>query len=338
MKSGENATAKAAAESPTALGFKRFFRRYSMQIGILFVGIFIWLLFLAAAPRTFLSSSIYISFMSTTPFFALMAIPLTYIIIVGEIDLSFPSIMSLGMLAFDVTYTVTGNVWVGFLSCILAGAIAGYLNGVLVVKIGIPSLVATIGTQYLWRGVILVVTNGQGMGMTPIQDTILYPLFVGRIGGVVPAQFAWTIGIALVLWLILNRTRFGAHVYLTGDNIASARLMGVNVDSTKIWSFVILGVAAAFAGFVVSEEVLYYWPTLGEGYMMNTLASVFLGGTSPYGGTGTILGTFIACFIIGAINAGIVAAGMTAFWTNVIYGLIVLISVSLQAVLIKRLK
>lgn len=338
MSSTETPLAKMLSPAPTSSAFVRFLRRYSMQIGIIFVGIFIWLIFLIAAPRTFLSSSIYISFMSTTPFFALMALPLTLVIIVGEIDLSFPSIMSLGMLAFDVVFTLTGNVWLGFLSCMLAGVIAGYLNGVLVVKIGIPSLVATIGTQYLWRGVILVVTNGAGMGMEAIKETILYPLFVGRIGGVVPAQFVWTIGIGILLWVVLNRTRLGAHMYLTGDNIGSARLMGVNVDHTKTMAFVLVGASAAFAGFVVSEEVLFYWPTLGEGYMMNTLAAVFLGGTSPYGGTGTILGTFIASFIIGAINAGIVAAGMTAFWTNVIYGMIVLISVSLQAVLIKRLR
>ena len=88
---------------------------------------------------------------------------------------------------------------------------------------------------------------------------------------------------------------------------------------------------------MVSEEVLYFWPTLGEGYLLNTLASVFLGGTSVFGGTGTIFGTFVASFIIGAINAGIVAAGLTGFWTNVIYGLIVVVSVSLQAVLSRKL-
>ena len=95
--------------------------------------------------------------------------------------------------------------------------------------------------------------------------------------------------------------------------------------------------ASAFAGFIVSEEVLFFWPTLGEGYLLNTLASVFLGGTSVFGGTGTIFGTFIASFIIGAINAGIVAAGLTGFWTSLIYGLIIVASVSLQTVVGKRL-
>jgi simple sugar transport system permease protein len=319
-------------------GIGMILRRYSLQIGIVFVGVFIWLLFLIGAPRTFLARDIYVSFMSTTPFFALMALPLTFIIITGEIDLSFPSTMAFGMMAFDIVFITTGSVLLGFAACIFAGALAGYLNGIIVVKIGIPSLVATIGTQFLLRGIVMVVTNGAGLGMTKVQTSIFYPLFVGRIGGVVPAQVVWTIGIGIVLWIILNRTKFGAHVYLTGDNIESARLMGVNVDQTKIISFTIVGIAAAFAGFVVSEEVLYFWPTLGEGYMLNTLASVFLGGTSAYGGTGTIFGTFIACYIIGAINAGIVAVGLTGFWTSVIYGLIIVVSVSLQALLNKRIR
>ena len=120
-------------------------------------------------------------------------------------------------------------------------------------------------------------------------------------------------------------------------NEDSAKLMGVSVARTKMMVFILMGLAAAFAGLVVSMEVLYYWPTLGEGYLLNTLSSVFLGGTSVFGGTGTIFGTLVAAFIIGAINAGIVAAGMAGFWTQLIYGLIIVGSVSMQVILRKRL-
>jgi simple sugar transport system permease protein len=313
-------------------------RKYSLQIGIVGVAFFIWVLFLIGSPRTFLGRDIYAAFMSSTPYFALMAIPLTLVVIAGEIDLSFPSVMAFGMTAFDVVFLASGSVWLGFIACLAAGVLAGWLNGIIVVKIGVPSLVATIGTQFFWRGVVMVVTNGQGLGLTPVRETLLYPLLVGRIGGFFPAQFLWTIAFALVVWFFLNRHRFGAHVYLTGDNLESARLMGVNVHRTKTLTFAAVGLAAAFAGFVVSEDVLFFWPTLGEGYMLNTLASVYLGGTSVFGGTGTVFGTFVASFIIGAINAGIVAAGLTGFWTNLIYGLIVVVSVSLQTVVSKRIR
>ena len=113
--------------------------------------------------------------------------------------------------------------------------------------------------------------------------------------------------------------------------------MGVDVDRVKITVFALVGLAAAFAGFVSSADLLFFWPTMGQGNFLNTLAAVFLGGTSVFGGTGTIFGTFVAAFVINAINPGIVAAGWTAYWTQPIYGLIIVISVSLQAVLRKRL-
>lgn len=315
----------------------RWMRRYSLQLGIVAVALVVWLLFLIGSPRTFLSGDIYVAFMTTTPYFALMAIPITLVVITGEIDLSFGSVMAFGMAGFDIVFVATGSMWLGFITCLLFGLFAGYLNGVLVVKIGMPSLVATIGTQFLWRGVVLIITNGQGLGMTKINHTGLYEALVGKIGGFIPMQFVWTIIVAAVIWFFLNRHRFGAHVYLTGDNIESARLMGVNVGFTKTLTFMITGVLAAFAGFVVSAALLFFWPTLGDGYLLNTLASVFLGGTSVFGGTGTIFGTFVASFIIGAINAGIVAAGLTGFWTNAIYGFIIVVSVSIQTLLNKRL-
>ncbi|HET6487590.1 MAG TPA: ABC transporter permease [Spirochaetia bacterium] len=314
-----------------------FLRRYALQLGVVGVAMVVWLLFLAGSPRTFLAKEIYISFMSTTPFFALMAIPITLVVITGEIDLSFGSVMAFGMMAYDVMFKATGSAWLGFVACLIAGLAAGVFNGVIVVRIGVPSLVATIGTQFLLRGAVLIVTNGQGLGMTEVTSTFLHTALVGRAFGVIPMQFFWTIAVGVIIWFFLNRHRYGAHVYLTGDNIESARLMGVNVGRTKIVSFAVVGLLAAFAGFVVSAEVQFFWPTLGDGYLLNTLASIFLGGTSVFGGTGTIFGTFVASFVIGAINAGIVAAGLTGFWTNFIYGLIIVGSVSIQTVVTRRL-
>jgi simple sugar transport system permease protein len=318
-------------------GIARWARWNALQIGIVFVALFIWLLFLIGAPQTFMKYDIYNSLMITTPYFAMVALPLTLVIIAAEIDLSFPSIMAWGMTGFDIVFLATGSVWLGFIACLLAGLLAGLLNGYIVVRIGIPSLVATLGTSFFWAGAVILITNAQGLGLTPVIDTFLYHALVGRIGGVFPMQFIWMILIAVVVWFLLNRTRFGAHVYLVGDNVDSARLMGVDVDRIKITVFAIVGVAAAFAGFVQSMDLLFFWPTLGTGYLLNTLAAVFLGGTSVFGGTGTIFGTFVASFIINIINPGIVAVGLTGYWTQVIYGLIIVVSVSLQAVLGRRL-
>lgn len=315
----------------------RFLRSHALQIGITGVAVLIWLFFLIFAPTTFLSKNIYVAFMSTTPFFAIVALPLTMVVITGEIDLSFPSIMSFGTLIFSWVMLATGNLWLALPLCLAGGLGAGLLNGWIIVRFGVPSLVVTIGTQFFWRGVVQVLTGGNGVSLLPVRDTSFYSIFVGRLFGIIPAQMIWTIVIAILVWVFLNRHRFGAHVYLVGDNADSARLMGVNVMSTKMLVFGITGLAAALAGLIASLEVTYYWPTLGEGYLLNTLSSVFLGGTSVFGGTGTVYGTFVASFIVGAINAGIVAVGLSGFWTQLVYGLIILISVVLQTVVGRKL-
>jgi simple sugar transport system permease protein len=266
----------------------------------------------------------------------MMAIPLTMVVIAGEMDLSFPSIMAMGMVAFLLTYEATTSVALAFITALVTGTLIGMLNGLIIVKFGIPSLVATIGTQFFWRGAVLVLTQGKSGSLIYVKDSLLYPMLVGKIGGYFPMQMIWLIIIAVLGWVMLNRHRFGAHIYLIGDNVNSAELMGINTGRTRIMAFMLIGLVSAFAGVVASFHVAFFWPSLGEGYLLRTLASVFLGGTSVFGGTGTILGTFLGAFIIGAIEAATVAVGLTGFWTQLIYGLIIVLSVIMHTYLRKR--
>lgn len=321
----------------------RFVRMYGAQLGILGVFIGLWLIFIISAPDTFLSSRIYFAFMSTIPFFAIMAIPLTMVVIAGEMDLSFPSIMAMGMVAFSFTYDMTAGigsvptrVFLGFIAALLCGSIIGWLNGLIIVRFGIPSLVATIGTQFFWRGAVLVLTEGKNYSLSYIKESFLHPLLVGKVGGYFPMQMFWLIVVAILGWVLLNRHQFGAHIYLIGDNVQSAQLMGVNTGRVRIQVFMLVGLISAFAGVLYSFHIAYFWPSTGEGYLLSTLASVFLGGTSVFGGTGTILGTFLGAFIIGAIEAATVAVGLTGFWTQLIYGLIIVLSVIMHTYLRKR--
>jgi len=182
----------------------------------------------------------------------------------------------------------------------------------------------------------MVLSKAQGGSLVPARDTILFKSLVGRIGGVIPAQALWTVGLAFLFWLILNRHKFGSHIFFTGDNIESARMMGIPVNRVKMLVFAQLGFFAAFAGILVSLEVLYYWPSTGAGYLLRTMASVFLGGTSVFGGMGTIFGTFIGCIIIGSLEAGIISIGLMGFWTQLIYGLVIVISVGIHSILRRR--
>ena len=315
----------------------RFARKNGTQLGIIGVFVALWVLFIVSAPNTFLSPQIYQAFMSTIPFFAIMAMPLTLAVIAGEMDLSFTSIMAFGMVIFILTHEATNSVWLAFIASLVSGLLVGFLNGVIVVKFGIPSLVATIGTQFFWRGAVLVLSEGRSGSLGYTKESLLRPILVGKIGGELPMQMVWLLIISIAMWVLLNRHRFGAHIYLIGDNENSANLMGVNSGRVRIIVFAMIGVISAFTGVVASLHVTYFWPSLGDGYLLRTLASVFLGGTSVFGGTGTILGTFIGAFIIGSIEAATVAVGLTGFYTQLIYGFIIVVSVTMHAYLRKRL-
>jgi simple sugar transport system permease protein len=321
----------------SARGFQ--IRKYRLQLSILSILIALWILYTAVSPRVFLSYGIYYSLMSTLPFYAIMSLGLTCVIIAGEIDLSFPDVMAFSGFVFSALFVGTGNIWLAFFCCVICGFAAGAFNGILVTKARIPSLVATLGTSFFWRGSEVVLSGGWGVVLSDAEKTTFRQILVGRLGGMgipgqgIPAQAIWFVFLTMVFWVVLNRTKLGAHIYFAGDNLEGARMMGINVDRVKIFIFTIMGGSAAFAGTLANMEVLYYWPTLGSGFLLRTIASVFLGGTAYFGGLGTIFGTFIGSIIIGSLETGVVAIGISGFWVQVAEGVVIIVAVVAQAIL-----
>ncbi len=309
------------------------FRRYGLQAGTVVMAAVLWVILAVGSPLTWLHFDIYSALMSTVPVTqaGIIALTLTIVVIAREIDLSFGSVMAVGTWVFMSSHQPE----LGLIAGLAAGLCVGLLNGVVVVRFGIPSLVATIGSWFFWAGIVLVGTGAGGAG-TDFASGFVSNLLTGRIGGYVPAEMPWMIGIAIALWVLLNRTRFGAHVYLVGDNEQSARMMGVRTDRVRIGVFALMGVAAAFAGIASTLEAHYFWPTVGSGAMLPTVATVFLGGTSIFGGRGTIFGTVVAAFVIGAIEPGTVSIGLTGFYTQVIDGAVIVLALVMQAFVMQR--
>ena len=312
-----------------------FTTRWASQIGITVAFLLLWAVFIILAPQTFTSDLIYKSFAQTTPYFAITAMFLTMVIVAGDIDLSFPSIMALGMVGFVWVWDATGSTALGVLAALGVGAGAGIFNGVVVTVIGLPSLVATIGTQFLFRGLTLVLVAGQSFALVDTRGDPAREILVGKPFGVA-MEFWWLLALAVLAWVLLNRHRLGQNAYVTGDNPQTARLMGVPMRRTRIMLFMLTGAAAALAGMMNSLQIVNFYPNMGAAYLLPTLAAVFVGGTSVFGGRGSVYGTFIGAFMIGGIAAGIVAVGLTDFWTNLIYGAIILISIAIHAVLQRR--
>jgi|SRR5665647_883889 simple sugar transport system permease protein len=327
------------AESSTAFGrrwtARTFGARWASQIGITFAFVLMWVAFISLAPTTFLHSPIYVSFAQTTPYFALPALLLTMVIVSGDIDLSFVSIYGLAMVGFVAVEKTNGNVGLAVLAAVLIGALAGLVNGVIVTGLGIPALVVTIGTQYLYRGLTLALVSGKSYALVEAQDSAAYQLLDGRFLGI-PMQFVWLVLVAVGTWLLLYRHRLGHNGHVIGDNRPAAELMGIPISRTRIWLFVFVGMASALAGVMQSLQVSNFYPQIGNAYLLPALAAVFVGGTSVFGGRGTVWGTFIGAFMIGGIQAAIVAMGVEAYWIQVIYGGIILLAVSIHAVLLSR--
>jgi simple sugar transport system permease protein len=313
-----------------------FTTTWSSQIGITAAFVLLWLAFVFAAPRTFQQPGIYLSFAQTTPYFAIVAMALTMVIVAGDIDLSFPSIMALGMVGFVFVWRATGSVELGVAASLLVGAGAGLFNGVLVALVGLPSLVVTIGTQFLFGGLTVVLVEGRSFTLVGAKDSPLGELLVGKLGSI-PMEFAWLVIATIVTWMLLNRHRLGQNAYVIGDNRQAAELMGIPIRRTRVILFVLVGLAAAFAGVLNSVQVSNFYPAgLGAGFLLPALAAVFVGGTSVFGGRGSVWGTFLGAFMIGGIQAGVIAAGLTQFYTEPIYGGIILISITIHAVLQRR--
>jgi simple sugar transport system permease protein len=283
-------------------------------------------LFMVVAPEVFLSYRIYMSFLADVPPLLVLAAGLTLLIAAGEIDLSFPSIVALS--GWVLAYCIHDHQapWLGLILALAAGALVGFLNGILVARIGIPSIIATLATQFLWGGLTTVFSEGLSYSLGDIEELMLWKLFVGRIGPL-PVQCLWALGLTAWLWFVLNRRRFGEHLLFIGDNTKVAELVGVNTRREKTRAFVFMGILAAFASVLLTLENKNFFNTQGGGYLLEVMAAVFIGGTSVFGGQASLVGTVAGSFIIIMVEAGIVATGLQGFWVRAVVGVVFLAAV-----------
>jgi simple sugar transport system permease protein len=318
---------------------------------IILVFVAILALFMYLAPEVFLRPFQYTTFLSTLPPVILLAVGLTFIIGAGEIDLCFPAILGFSGFIFAVIFK-DGPAWMGgeqplsyfsaeliryfaVVAAIASGIMVGFINGLLVAKIGIPSFIATLGTQFFWYGMATVLSGGKSYALRGAEESTVWELLVGRpFAGSstdwvqqLPIQSLWTAIIVVVMWFILNRHRFGEHTLFIGDSNQVSRVVGIDVDREKIKLFTMMGALAAVAAIFLTLENKNYFGNQGQGYLLIAIASVLIGGTSIFGGRATIIGTVFGCFIIAVVEPGLVATGLTGAWVNTVRGLIFLIAI-----------
>jgi simple sugar transport system permease protein len=221
--------------------------------------------------------------------------------------------------------------WIAFAAALATGTLLGFINGIVVTKLGIPSLIATLAMLFLWGGLLTVISNGASLAIPQIQGDPFHAIFAGRIGGVFPVQFLWALAIAVLIWLVLNRHRFGENLLFVGDSLKVAKVVGIAIDREKIKLFTMMGFMSALAGVFLTLETTTYFSQAGMGYLLTVVAAVFIGGTSIFGGSGKVVGTVFGALIVAVIEAGLVASGVAGFWTRFFIGLVFIISVTMNA-------
>jgi simple sugar transport system permease protein len=190
---------------------------------------------------------------------------------------------------------------------------------------GLSSLVATLGMNFMLRGVILISTNSKSIALPELGNSLAFKVFSSNVLGI-PVQMFWALLFVAFCALLYNRHRFGAHVKIVGDNPDSANEMGINVSWTRVKVFAFMGLGAALAGVFSTMINFTWWPTSGDGYLLPVIASVFVGGTPPWGGIGTVLGGAIGALTVSFIQTGVVGVGLSGFFVQFFYGLIIILS------------
>lgn len=250
----------------------------------------------------------------------LLALGATLVMLTRNIDVSVGSTVGLSAIATGVALNSGYGLMTAIAFALAIGALAGAFNGLLVVGLRIPAIVATLGTLGLYRGVMLLWTGGKWIeGLPNSLKALSEPAFIGI------SPLGWLV-LALLLaggW-ILSRTAFGRDFYAVGDNLAAARQLGVAVNRTRMLAFTLNGMLAACAGIVFAAQIGFVPNQTGSGLEMKAIAACVLGGISLLGGTGTLLGAFLGAFFLTQIDTVLVLFRLPAWWNDFIAGLVLL--------------
>jgi ribose transport system permease protein len=262
-----------------------------------------------------------------------IAVGMTFVIITAGIDLSVGAVLVFaGVVSAKAMNGIGGDgagvLLVGLVVALAAGAGWGVLNGILITKARVPPLIVTLGTLGMALGLSLIITNG--VDIREVPPKLVTSVGVGRLFGEIPWLVVIAAGVAVVFGVLLGATRFGRHTYAIGSNEEAARRAGIAVDRHLIFVYGIAGLLAGLAGYMSLAR--FATTTLGGHATDNlqAIAAVVLGGTSLFGGVGTVLGTVVGVFIPAVLQNGFVITGVEPFWRDVAVGAVLIAAVYLD--------
>jgi ribose transport system permease protein len=281
----------------------------------------------------FMTSNNWLNIARQASFNAILGIGMTFVILTGGVDLSVGSMVAVssvvgGLLIFDQGW----SMWPAVLMMLVAGGLCGLVNGLIITLGRIPPFIVTLGTMQVFRGVALQLTNGQPIfDITKLQPD--FDIWGTRNFGGVPSPVIITAIVFVIGYLILRYTRLGLYTYAIGGNEQATRFSGVNINRYKLAVYTLMGLAAGIAGVMLTSRLNSAQPSVANGAELDAIAAVVIGGTSLFGGEGTIVGTIIGALLMAVIRNGLTLMHVTAFYQQIVIGAVIIL-----AVLIDRLR
>jgi ribose transport system permease protein len=321
---------KSATSSPAAPASNRRFRDllakpWAGTAMLLIFYVIILVIFTVLSPF-FLSFRNLVSIGTNSSFIGLMAAAGTPLIIAGGLDLSVAAIAGLAGVIVSMGYGAGLNIWLSSLIALLFGGAIGGANGALTNGLKLNPFIVTLGTMSIISGLSLVLTGGL---TNPLMEPSFSWLGSGRIF-FIPVPLILMVVVFAITWWVLAFTPFGRYVYASGGNPDASRMLGIPVDRTQIVLYVASGFAGALAGIIVGAMLGAAAPNAVGDYLLTVIAAIILGGTSLFGGRGSVWGTLLAVLILGTLNNGLTLLNVSSFWQDVTKGAVLLLAVGLD--------
>jgi ribose transport system permease protein len=289
-----------------------------------FVVVFVF--FGVTQPASFLSIPNLTNILVQAAPIMVLAVGLVFVLSAGEIDLSIGSVVALSALSAALVLQNTGSWPLAALAALGVGLAVGLLNGVFVAAVRLPSFLVTLATMGLVAGLARELTDLQSV---PVTDSTFISIFGAKWFGL-PATVWWAALVVIVGGVALRQSRYGAHVLAVGNNASAARVSGIKVDRVRMAVLVGSAMAASVAGLLYSARLQGARYTLGEADLMTAIAAVIVGGTSLFGGKGTVVGAVVGSLLMAMLNNGLILAGLSVSQQMVARAVIILIAVSIS--------
>jgi ribose transport system permease protein len=332
MTAQTDPAATAVTGARTGIRATGLFGSEARQKLLAFASLILLLIYFSFASPAFMQTDNMINILQATAVNGVLAIASTFIIITAGIDLSVGTLMTFTAVMCGVFLTYWHlPMWTGVVAALATGAIAGSISGTLIAKLKIPPFIATLGMMQAWKGLALVVSADKPIYFNDTENfyRISQDSLIGYALPWLPIPNAALIFfvLAIVASIVLRSTALGRYTYAIGSNEEAVRLSGVNVDAWKIGIYSMSSAMCGVAGLLLASRINSAQPALGQGYELDAIAAVVIGGTSLSGGTGTILGTIIGAFIISVLTNGLRILSVAQEWQFVVTGVIIILAV-----------